>query len=499
MTAPALERDLAGLLAGVEVLDWKGARQVPVTGLTYDARQVRPGDAFCTWRGLKSDGHAHVDDALQRGARALVVERAIAPELGEGRACVRVPSGRRALSLMAAEFFHRPADRLSLAGVTGTNGKTTTVTLLHYLLTCAGHSCGLLGTVEYRLGNRVIEAARTTPEGMEIQQYLAEMVGAGCTHAAMEVSSHALELDRVAGIAYHSAIFTNLTRDHLDFHGDMEAYFRAKRRLFEGLQPGASAVVRADDPYASRIFEALRPGVVPYSYGLGAPADYRAERVGQSLQGTSFEWITPGGRWNVRTPLVGTFQVENILAALCGGVALGLSADAMVGWMRQAPSVPGRMQRAGSGELPFAVLVDYAHTDDALRRVLAALRPLVGGGGKLRVLAGCGGDRDRTKRPLMAAAACELGDEVVFTSDNPRTESQDRIFADMLTGVPSATNYQVIPERGEAIRHLVGRARSGDILLLAGKGHERIQDINGVKHPFSDVAAAEEALAGRSV
>jgi UDP-N-acetylmuramoyl-L-alanyl-D-glutamate--2,6-diaminopimelate ligase len=497
MSLPPAGQGLRELLRSVEVLDWKGDREVAVTGLAYDARRVRPGDAFCTWQGLKSDGHAYVGDALQRGARAVVVEREIAPVLEPGRACVRVASGRRALSLMAANFYRRPADRLALAGVTGTNGKTTTATLLHYLLTRAGHACGLLGTVEYRLGGRVIEASRTTPEGLEIQEYLAEMAESGCTHAAMEVSSHALELERVAGISYRTALFTNLTRDHLDFHGDMETYFRAKLRLFENLQAGASAVVRADDPYASRIRAALRGGVEYYPYGLGPEAAYRAGNVAQSLQGTAFDWITPRGRLEVRTPLLGTFQVENILAALCGGLSLGLAAEDMAGWMAEAPSVPGRLQRAGGAELPFAVLVDYAHTDDALRRVLAALRPLVGPGGKLRVLAGCGGDRDRTKRPLMAAAACELGDEVVFTSDNPRTESQDRIFADMLAGVPAAQNYSVVADRREAIHRLAAAARPGDIVLLAGKGHERSQEINGVKHPFSDVAVAEEALAGR--
>lgn len=480
---------LAEVMDGVVWEAWEGPRTAEIRGLAYHADAVREGDVFCTWRGTARDGHLHVPDALARGARALVVEQPVA---ASGLPVVRVASGRRALARMAANFHGHPARSLAMAGVTGTNGKTSTVFLLHHLLESAGISCGLIGTIRNQSGKRVLPSSRTTPESLDLQALLAGMRDDGCRAVAMEVSSHALDQGRVDGIPYQVAVFTNLTRDHLDYHGTMERYFEAKARLFTELAPGAIAVINGDDPWGRQLMGRLPTGVRLHTYALGSAAPVRAEQLVLSAEGTSFTWQRPGGAYPVRLPWIGAFNVANALAAAEAACALGLEPGDVAAALASAPPVPGRMEKV-SWDGPFTVLVDYAHTDDALRHVLSTLRPLTRG--RLRVLVGCGGDRDRSKRPLMAQAAVEGADDCIFTSDNPRSEDPLAILDEMKAGLADASSVRIIPDRAEAIAAIVGSARPGDVVLLAGKGHEETQEIRGVHHPFSDREHARQALA----
>lgn len=481
---------LRALLEGVPWTGWDGPEDAEVGGIAYQADAVKAGDVFCTWAGTSADGHAHAPRAVERGAAALVVERGVLP--GRAIPVVRVPSGRRALAGLAANFHGHPAGSLAMAGITGTNGKTSTAFLLHHLLECMGRRCGLIGTIRHQSGRDILPSTRTTPEALDLQALLARMRDDGCRAAVMEVSSHALDQGRAEGIAYRVAVFTNLTRDHLDYHGTMERYFSAKSLLFTGLRPGSHAVVNVGDEWGRRLLGLLPAGVEARPYAVGGGADSTALDLRVDAGGLSFVWQRPGGSHALTAPWIGAFNAANILAAAEAACALGADPGDVVRWIAQAPPVPGRMERVGS-DLPFTVLVDYAHTDDALRNVLTTLRPLTGG--RLRVLAGCGGDRDRTKRPLMARAVEELADECVFTADNPRSEDPGGILEEMLAGVADRSKVRVIPDRAEAIDHLIATARPGDVVVLAGKGHETTQEIAGVKHPFSDAGQARAALA----
>ncbi|MDR0534320.1 MAG: UDP-N-acetylmuramoyl-L-alanyl-D-glutamate--2,6-diaminopimelate ligase [Verrucomicrobiales bacterium] len=465
---------------------------IEISRLAYNSRQVEPGALFCTWRGFKSDGHRFVADAVQRGASALVVEKL--PDPLPACPVFVVESGRHALAQMAAGFYNYPTRSLELTGVTGTNGKSSIGFLLHYLKEKSGRKCGLLGTVEYRAGNQKLPSSRTTPESSDLQALFAEMRDIGCCSVVMEVSSHALELDRVFGVPFRTALFTNLTRDHLDFHGTMQDYFLAKRKLFTGLPAGALAVVNLDDAYSARILDAVPLNARTVTYGFSPLATYRAENVQLNAGGSAFEFVTPNGSLLVRSPWIGRYNVSNTLAALAALSANGeATLEELANWLPEAPYVPGRLQKVPhSGK--FTVLVDYAHSDDAVRNVLQSLRPLCKG--KLKVLLGCGGDRDRTKRPLMALAACELADEVMFTADNPRGEDPELILRDMKVGVANFSNYRVELDRAQAIAEIIKGANDEDLIVLAGKGHETTQEINGVFHHFSDVEVAGKILHG---
>jgi UDP-N-acetylmuramoyl-L-alanyl-D-glutamate--2,6-diaminopimelate ligase len=466
--------------------------EVEISRLAYESRSVEPGALFCTWRGFKSDGHRFVADAVQRGAAAVMVEKL--PEPLPDCPVLLVESGRKALALMAANFYSHPARALNMAGITGTNGKSSIGFLLHYLTEKSGRKCGLLGTVEYRAGGRKLPSSRTTPESSDLQSLLAQIRDAGCQSAVMEVSSHALELDRVHGVPFRTALFTNLTRDHLDFHGTMQDYFQAKRKLFTTLTANSLAVVNLDDAYSARILDAVPLTARVVTYGFSPLATYRAEHVQLDAQGSAFEFVTPNGSLFMRSPWIGKYNVSNAVAALTVMAANGeASLEELANWLPDAPYVPGRLQKVPHGG-KFSVLVDYAHSDDAVRNVLQSLRPLCKG--KLRVLLGCGGDRDRTKRPLMALAACELADEVMFTSDNPRSENPELILRDMKVGVANFSNYRVELDRTQAIAEIVKDANDEDLIVLAGKGHETTQEINGVFHHFSDVEVAGKILNG---
>ena len=482
---------LAALTKNMPVKARLGQGDPEISRLAYDVKQSAPGALFCTWKGLKSNGHRFVPEALERGASALMLEEA--PANPVECPVLLVESGRRALSEVAANFYNHPADRLEMVGITGTNGKTSTAFLLHHLYEKKGTSCGLLGTVEYRAGKKRLPSMRTTPESADLQQLLSEMLTAGCGAVVMEVSSHALALERVHGIPFQTAVFTNLTRDHLDFHLKMENYFSAKMKLFRGLGEGALAVVNVDDPYGRQMADSIQSGVRLATCGLDARAMFRATNMDFRAAGTSFDLTTPDGTIRVQSGWVGRFNVSNMLLAIAVMQTGGCETGQLAEWMREAPAVPGRLQPVRH-DGSFAVLVDYAHTDDAVSNVLQSVRPLCKN--RLRVLIGCGGDRDRSKRPLMARAACEKADQVVFTSDNPRSEDPAAILQEMTAGVTGFSNYAVVVDRAEAIATILRQAGEGDVVILAGKGHETTQEVSGEFHHFSDVELAARLLGG---
>lgn len=482
---------LRSLLEQVQVVRSRGSLDIEVTGVRYRADEVEPGNVFCTWKGERSDGHEFVGEAHRRGAKAFVVERddIECPEVN-----VRVACGRRALGLMASNYYGHPAERLLPVGITGTNGKTSVAFLTHFLLSKAGYKAGLMGTVEYRLGGRTVPATRTTPEGLELHQFMKEMVEAGCQAAVMEVSSHALVLERVAGIRFGVGVFTNLSQDHLDFHHTMEDYFAAKGRLFHEMGEGQTAVVNADDEYGARLIRGAGARVKVLSFGLREKeACYRAANVSTTVKGSRFEWHTPKGSWMVEVPWIGDYNVSNVLAATTCAAAMGVKEEEMIPMLASAPQVPGRMERV-EHEGDFHVVVDYAHTPDAVGKVLGALRPLCKG--RLWVLVGCGGDRDRTKRPMMARAACANADRVMFTSDNPRSEDPAEILRQMTEGVEGLSHYELEVSRETAIERVLAQASKDDVVLISGKGHEATQEIAGTFFPFSDREVALRYLKG---
>jgi UDP-N-acetylmuramoyl-L-alanyl-D-glutamate--2,6-diaminopimelate ligase len=464
-----------------------------VSAVTHDSRRVVPGALFVAIRGLTTDGHRFIEAARKKGAVAVVSEEAAR----EGIPWLRVPDAREALAVLSSAVLGDPAAGLELVGVTGTNGKTTTTYLIDAALRAAGHKVGLVGTVQYRIGDRIQDAVRTTPESSDLQALFREMVDDGCSHAVLEVSSHSLVLKRVHGCAFRVAVFTNLTRDHLDFHGDMEGYFAAKRTLFDTLlRPDGHAIVNADDDRAGELARVSRGSV--WTYGLDHPADLRGEKVALSLEGTSFEARTPRGDFAIRTPLLGRFNIANVLAALGASLALGLPAEAVVRGLASVAGVPGRLERVQAGQ-DFAVIVDYAHTDDALKNLLETVREL--GPRRLITVFGCGGDRDRTKRPLMGAVASRLSDVVIVTSDNPRSEPPEAIVEEILRGMNGGRKAErhVILDRREAIARGLELAGSGDAVVIAGKGHETYQVLRERTVPFDDRQVARSLLARRLV
>jgi UDP-N-acetylmuramoyl-L-alanyl-D-glutamate--2,6-diaminopimelate ligase len=480
------------------------ALAVQVQAIAYDSRRVVPGSVFVALRGVHADGTAFARDAATRGA-ALIVAETPAPA-GARTPWLQVPDARLALASLAAAFQGDPSHELLLVGITGTNGKTTVSYLLESIFEAAGVKCGRIGTIGYRVGDQETDAARTTPEAPDLQKLLREMVKAGTGACAIEVSSHALALKRVDGLRFRAAIFTNLTRDHLDFHRDMEDYFQAKRRLFELLPPEGVAVINADDRRGASLV-GVAGRTVAYAIDA-AQADVRSASLAISLQGLAFEVLTPRGTLHVRSQLVGRPNAYNILAAIATAVALDLPFDAIERGVAALTSVPGRFQLVSTAEDDVRVVVDYAHTDDALKNLLETARPIAGG--RVITVFGCGGDRDRTKRPLMGAVAARLSDLVIVTSDNPRSEDPARIIEEIKKGIvmpadraprgrplPQSTPCLAIVDRKAAIEKAVHEARPGDLLLLAGKGHEKTHTNGDRVLPFDDVDVARQALARR--
>jgi UDP-N-acetylmuramoyl-L-alanyl-D-glutamate--2,6-diaminopimelate ligase len=485
--------------AGVSA-EIRGDASVEVTGLAYDSRMVERGTLFFCFPGEHRDGHEFAPQAVEAGACALVVERPVEVEAPQ----VRVEDARAAMAPIAATFCGDPTAELTVVGITGTNGKTTTAFLVRHLLEASGSRCGLLGTVRRVVGGEAEEVERTTPEAIDLQRTFERMLEAGDDACAMEVSSHALALHRVDRIHFAVKVFTNLSQDHLDFHGDMEEYFAAKRLLFsgEGGAPlieleGGISVINLDDPYGERLAEELSCGTggdcITFSAAGGA-ADLSARGVSFDASGSRFVCLSPEGELEVQTPLPGDFNVANALAALAVAHALGLDLHKAAEALVTAEQVPGRFEAIDEGQ-PFGVLVDYAHTPDSLENVLAAARRITRG--RLLAVFGCGGDRDRDKRPLMGKAGAELSDLAVVTSDNPRSEDPAAIIDQIRTGIPENPHAEVIVEqdRRTAIALAMGRAGEGDTVVIAGKGHEQGQEFEeGRKIPFDDRDVAREKL-----
>ena len=487
---------LLSLRGQVEVLEQRGTVCRPVHAITDDSRAVTDGSLFVAVKGECTDGHGFVEQAIKAGALAVIAQASVA---SGSIPFVRVADSRKALGFLGSRFHGDPSARLKMIGVTGTNGKTTTTYLCKALLEGIGRRVGLIGTVGYQIGQETLPAPHTTPGALDLQALLAKMVEGGLTAAVMEVSSHALALDRISGCEYDTAVFTNLTQDHLDFHHTMDEYFEAKLRLFTGLAGGQKigkrAIVNLDDPRGATIRAACPVPV--WGYALKNQADLKAERVCLSLAGTTFTAATPAGSFTVESRLVGEHNVYNLLGAI--GVALheGATTDQIREATTHITNVPGRFERVSSGQ-DFTVVVDYAHTEDALLRLLTAAQALKTD--RIITVFGCGGDRDRGKRPKMGRAAVECSDVVILTSDNPRTEDPMAILQEVEIGVRDAlarrnhVQYRLVPDRREAIGAAIREARRGDMVLIAGKGHEDYQIIGTKKFHFDDREVAREAI-----
>jgi len=496
--------ELTRLLKGVETLEVHpaaggatgngAATNTPITGIAYDSRQVRPGFLFAAIQGEKLDGHKFIPQAVASGAVAVLSERP--RETGVRGLWVRVPHARRALALTAANFYAQPVRALRLIGITGTNGKTTTSYLLESILRAAGHKAGLFGTIEYHTAAGVQEAPNTTPESLDLQRFLAELRDAGAGWAVMEVSSHGLAFDRVWGCPFAAAVFTNLARDHLDFHQTVENYFEAKKQLFLGCgaEPPRVAVLNADDARCADL-KAVSKGKVVL-YGLErAEGTVTVSRPRLTSSGIEFTLVTPEGSVGVESSLVGRSNLYNLLAAGATGYGLGFPLDTIASGFRALERVPGRFERVDAGQ-PFSVVVDFAHTDLAFTNLLHSARELASG--RVIIVFGSGGDRDRTKRPVMGEIAGRLADLTILTTDNPRSEDPLRIINDIVVGVQKASgSYEIVLDREEAFARAFDLAREGDIVLLAGKGHQNTQVFRDRTEPWSETEVARRLLARR--
>ena len=493
--------DLDVLLRAVEIVRCVGP-SLPVLGVEYDSRRVGKGSLFVAMRGGTTDGNRYIAQAAAQGATVILTDSPAAFEAASrdypGIATVQVAHGRAALAAVSANFFVHPERQLKLSGVTGTNGKTTTAFLLEAMLRSQGRLALLVGTIEYHVAGEIKPSPHTTPESRDLLELFREGVNAGATEAVMEVSSHGLQQGRVLGLHFDVAIFTNLTRDHLDYHGGMEDYFSAKRKLFDGTEGPAPrvSVLNRDDEYGRRLVDAASSPVAAtvFTYGIDQ-GDFHATGLEMGASGMRFDMASPEGEVRIEASLTGRVNVYNLLAASAAAFARGLTLDQIAQGAASLTSIPGRFQSIACGQ-DFAVIVDYAHTDDALKNVLAAARDFVKqSDGRVITLFGCGGDRDRTKRPLMGRAAGIASDLVVLTSDNPRSEDPEAILEDVLPGLRgSRAAVLVEPDRERAIRVAIGEARRGDLVLLAGKGHEKTQILRDRVIPFDDAAIARDIL-----
>ena len=498
---------LKTLLGAIPVREIIGPADRAVESIAYDSRRVQRNGLFVALRGEKSDGHDFIGQAIEKGATVIVAERA---DRTSRATCVVVENTRAAMADLSAKFFNFPARKLKLVGVTGTNGKTTTTFLIKHVCEKAGLRCGLLGTVRYEIGERVLPAARTTPESLDLQELLAQIRDAGCRAAAMEVSSHALAQERTRGLDWEVAVFTNLTQDHLDYHGTMENYFAAKAKLFEQLgqqekKKKPIAVINVDDRYGQKLIEKIdrfatgriRGGgkVSVVTFGTGLKADFRVSNYRMEFGGTSYQLDARGKSYLVRVPLIGRFNVVNSVAALAAANALGVGLREAVLSLGKSPQVPGRLEMVPA-KRQFQVFVDYAHTPDALLNVIKTLRDL--GPRRLIVVFGCGGNRDREKRPLMGQVVDQNADYAIITSDNPRKEDPDKIIADVEKGF-RGNHFEKITDRSVAIARAIEIAQPRDIVLIAGKGHENYQEFADHTVPFEDIQVARRAIESHPV
>lgn len=488
--------NLRDIFAGAEIGRVIGSPAREISSVAYDSRRLTPGSLFFALQGEKDDGNKYISDALRRGAVAVASEHEREVGRPNDLSWIEILPGaqRRVLATAAANFYDHPANGLQLVGVTGTNGKTTTTYLIDSILRASGIGTGLIGTIGTRTPRGRREAINTTPESLDLQQMFAEVRDENGKAVVMETSSHALAMDRLWGCHFAVAVFTNLTRDHLDYHKTFEEYFAAKRRLFEGtgVRPAGTGVINSDDPYGKQLDGIARR---TFTYGLKNGARIKAQKYPLSFSGLEFTAQTPAGKIEVQSRLVGKINVYNILAAIGAGLALDVNNAAIERGIRDLESVPGRFERIAAGQ-PFLVIVDYAHTDDALRNLISTAREL-STNKRIITLFGAGGDRDRTKRPLMGEAAGSLSDMVILTSDNPRSEDPLRIINDVLVGLQkTSTKYQIEPDREKAIEIAVNEAKPGDIVLLAGKGHETVQVLRDGPVKFDDREVARRVLLG---
>ncbi|MEG6521882.1 UDP-N-acetylmuramoyl-L-alanyl-D-glutamate--2,6-diaminopimelate ligase [Desulfotomaculum sp. 1211_IL3151] len=479
---------LKELLQAIPVVSLSGNQEINIEGICYDSRQVSPKTLFVAVKGYQTDGHQYIEKAVTAGAVAVVYESDV--ELPEGISGIKVADSRKSLALLADQFYGHPSQRLSMVGVTGTNGKTTTTHLIAAIWQRAGIKPGVIGTIHNLIGEKILPVTNTTPESLDLQKTLAQMVEEEVKGVAMEVSSHALALNRVAGVHYQVAVFTNLTQDHLDFHQTMENYLAAKAILFA--QDIQYAVINGDDPAAGELKKSSRGKV--YTYGMNQEVDVRAQDIQVTAKGVQFVISGPWGQHRLHLKLTGRFNVYNSLAAYTTGMALGFDGEIVIAALENVIGVAGRFELVDQGQ-NFAVVVDYAHTPDGLENILTTARQITKG--RLITVFGCGGDRDRTKRPIMGEIAARYSDIPVVTSDNPRTEDPQRILADVVVGVNrvmSPEKYLVLQDRREAINKAIELAREGDVVVIAGKGHEDYQIIGTTKYPFDDREEAAAAL-----
>lgn len=475
-------------MKNVEVLDYQYDDNLSVKGIIRDSRLVSRGDAFVAIRGYSVDGHDFVKNAVENGAILVIAEDEV--NLPDAVARVRVKSTRKTWSRIACNRFGNPSDKLDLVGVTGTNGKTTTATLLYEMFTALDNKCGLISTNGNKIGDQTFPATHTTPDPMELNRLLKDMVKEGCRYAFMEVSSHALDQDRIEGLHFAGAIFTNLTHDHLDYHGDFMSYLKAKKKLFDQLSEESFALVNADDKNSSVMIQNCKAQKL--TYGLKRDAGFRARIVENTIEGLHLEI----DRFSAHFLLAGEYNASNLLAAYGCGRKLGVSSVELLTVLSRLKGPEGRFEKIhSSSDLPF-VVIDYAHSPDALKKILQAMVKMKKNGQRLITVFGCGGDRDRTKRPEMGKIAAELSDEVIITSDNPRSENPAMIIEEVSVGIEEEdlTKVRKISSRKEAIQVACRIARRGDIVLIAGKGHEKYQEINGEKVPFDDKEIARKAL-----
>jgi UDP-N-acetylmuramoyl-L-alanyl-D-glutamate--2,6-diaminopimelate ligase len=476
-----------------------GAKSLKIEGIACDSRKVAPGYLFFALHGAKEDGNQYIQDAIKRGAVAIASEIA-APDLAPADlpatiAWVRVAESRKSLAVAAANFFGHPAKALQLIAVTGTNGKTTTTSLIDAVLRTSGAKTGLFGTIAYHTPKGEYPAPNTTPESLDLQGFFSEIRDAGGKYGVLEASSHALVMDRLWGCHFESAVFTNLTREHMDFHRDFEDYFAAKRRLFEGTGAGApeTALLNADDPYSKRLAGLSKQTL---TYGIENAADLAAKKIQLAFTGLTFTAHTPNGRLQVVSPLVGRINVYNILAAIGAAQAAGISNETIEAGIRALKNIPGRFQRVDMGQ-PFLVIVDFAHTDDALQNLVKTAREL-NPKGRVITLFGCGGGKDRTKRPVMGEVSGRMSDLTILTNDNPRAEDPLKIISDIVVGMQrSGGKYLIEPDREKAIGLAFDEARAGDIVLVAGKGHEDYQVLADRTVPWDDRRVAQQVLRQR--
>lgn len=481
---------LSELLNSVEALAVSGNADVEVEGIAYDSRKVRPGWLFVAVAGHRTNGAEFIADAVSNGAVAVVSENELG--LGHGVAHVQVPRARRALAEIANAYFGDLSRQMKIVGITGTNGKTTTAYMVRNILRDGGFLPGLLGTVAYEVGERVIPASRTTPEAPDIHAMFQQMKESGCDSAVMEVSSHALALQRVHGIDFDIGVFTNLTQDHLDYHKDMDSYYNAKAKLFHGMEEeGRSAVINLDDPWGRKLLDGNRLPTGVVTYGFDGEAMVFACDAEVNAEGTSFKVKTPWGKARIRLKLLGRFNIHNALAALAAGGLCGIDLDRMALTLGNIQAIPGRLELVQNRK-NRKVFVDYAHTDDALRNVLTTLREICKG--RLIVVFGCGGDRDRGKREKMGRVASELADFSFVTSDNPRGEEPGAIVADIIEGFDDQDRFTVVLDRRKAIKKAIKKMGRKDVLLVAGKGHETYQEFQETIVPFDDRETVREII-----